>query len=409
VLAGRVFRLFTLGWLSYVLILYLRHAPFSGAYASIYTVVCSAYLIWLCTKHAGPLTAVNFVIAGLTTVLSLWFFMAGFPSLALLFGTWTAISMAFTFDRLQGRNILGAILASLVLFFHVLWPELPEVSRYLSYGLVDHALAWLHIPFRRVGIAYELKGFSVSILAECSGANAIRAFSLLAIFLYLSGSKWNGLGLALIAICAGIGVNAMRIMAGLTATYISLSISHAQLEVFGLIITGLFGSLGFFLLRGKRSRILDFLRLVRQRPYAISATAVFALIVNIVAFGARIERDALIEHDYAHFTDATGRTMFRNVLREDTRKHGSLLLEHPIEYCLRLRGWKSDATDPYRLYFNDRGQEMQIQTIYRIGDIWSENRFSIWKHRLIHPKLWNKDITAVVTFTETELISQRVL
>jgi hypothetical protein len=195
----------------------------------------------------------------------------------------------------------------------------------------------------------------------------------------------------------------------LTATYISLSISHAQLEVFGLIITGLFGSLGFFLLRGKRSRILDFLRLVRQRPYAISATAVFALIVNIVAFGARTERDALIEHDYAHFTDATGRTMFRNVLREDTRKHGSLLLEHPIEYCLRLRGWKSDATDPYRLYFNDRGQEMQIQTIYRIGDIWSENRFSIWKHRLIHPKLWNKDITAMVTFTETEPISQRVL
>ncbi len=130
----------------------------------------------------------------------------------------------------------------------------------------------------------------------------------------------------------------------------------------------------------------------RQAP--IWALAGLAGLVLVAAWASPLLPVAKrMSHSYEVWPTLLLERVHSNQFVEEWGGGGWILLEHPLESCLALRGWNLERT---RTRFNRLGQTIRLAADYQMGDRHFRNRWRAMLYKWASPREWKKPLKASI-------------
>lgn len=365
---------------------------------------------WLVASFpaARPRRRRHLVAVLVAAAAALWTQLAGFSAWSLLLALASLVLWRHFAQPRSGRRWTApaaCLLVAAVILLPIFQSDLVRAARGASMAVVDLAVAASGLPIERQGLSFLVGGDAatrVTIWQRCSGTATTRVlFVLLAGWFLLHGAAGRALLLAPVqAVLAGLLCNALRILLFLLLTLLSGSgpgdLVHEGLGV-GLFATALAG-LCLWNRRSLKHRP-EQARAPRRRPgFEPVWIAAVAIAVTTLAHlgGEDVKR---MEHTYSLVPDRDLRRVHVNHFVEYRGGGGWILLEHPVEACLRARGIDVDAWES-RLAGDHR--RLLIDQRYRVGGRETGSRAVAAVLKWARPDLWDEPVRASIRLFEPD-------
>ena len=327
------------------------------------------------------------------------------------------------FSQNLHRSMAWALVLAMILL-PVLNLELVGLFRRISMFGVDTFLGLLGIEYERVGITYFFDARQVLVEERCSGASSTRVFLIIFATLFLRRRAYFSFWAlsAPLAICAGLTVNTSRISLHILLTLWRGAPPEALLhEALGMfcfllvLVPILLNELWIIDAGSIYERTDDVLEGVvpgdavqeSMLPASGKVNFGFSVVVAsalVLLLGTNLwiyfeyEKPKKLDHELFEGPSLNGAWIREYRFVERRGGGGWIMLEHPIEYCMALRGWNADAQ---RMTLNRRGRVLELRTAYIIGAKRYRSRIRATFMKWLNPAAWNAPLEVEVRFEES--------